>query len=162
MAIKFYATKNAWGEFSNFFAAPFELDGRIWPTSEHYFQAKKFIDLDYQEKIRTVESPMIAARLGRSRQVPIRSDWEQIKDEIMLAAVRAKFAAHSRLQELLLSTEYEFLIEDSPTDFYWGCGADGSGKNRLGQILVQVREELRDRKTSTSTASDAESNSGKR
>jgi len=100
MAIRFYGTKNEWGEFSNFFAAPFELDGHTWPTSEHYFQAMKFHDSEHRERIRSNASPMIAARLGRSRDVPIRSDWEEVKDAIMLEAVRAKFAAHPRLREV--------------------------------------------------------------
>lgn len=143
MAIEFYSTKNAYGEFSNFAPFPFELDGCQWPTTEHYFQAQKFEDADYKEKIRTTKSPMIAARLGRSRKVPIRHDWEQIKDDVMLCAVRAKFAAHSQLRELLLSTGDQEIIEKTTRDYYWGCGTDGNGKNRLGEILMRVREELR-------------------
>jgi ribA/ribD-fused uncharacterized protein len=69
MAITFYSTKDSYGEFSNFSKHPFELDGLMWPTSEHYFQAQKFEDKAYQEKIRTTASPMIAARLGRSRKI---------------------------------------------------------------------------------------------
>jgi N-glycosidase YbiA len=87
--------------------------------------------------------PNRQARLGRSRKVPIRSDWEQIKDDVMLCAVRAKFAAHSQLRELLLSTGDEEIIEKTTRDYYWGCGTDGTGKNMLGKILMQVREELR-------------------
>lgn len=37
----------------------------------------------------------------------------------------------------------EELVESAPGDFYWGCAADGSGLNRLGQILMEVREVLR-------------------
>jgi ribA/ribD-fused uncharacterized protein len=74
MAIEFYSTGDEYGEFSNFAAFPFTLDGERWPTSEHYFQAQKFKDPKYQEKIRKANSPMIAARLGRSRKVPVRRD----------------------------------------------------------------------------------------
>ncbi len=86
---------------------------------------------------------MIAARLGRSRKVPIRSDWEERKDEFMYRAVLAKFQAHSDLKQLLLSTGQEEIIEKTTRDYYWGCGANGTGKNMLGRILMQVREELR-------------------
>ena len=143
MAIYFYSTKDQYGAFSNFSRHSFELDGLIWPTSEHYFQAQKFEDDEYRERIRSTPSPMIAARLGRSRKVPIRSDWEERKDEFMYRAVLAKFQAHSDLKQLLLSTGQEEIIEKTTRDYYWGCGANGTGKNMLGRILMQVREELR-------------------
>lgn len=143
MAIYFYSTKDQYGAFSNFSRHSFELDGLIWPTSEHYFQAQKFEDDEYREKIRSTPSPMIAARLGRSRKVPIRFDWEERKDEFMYRAVLAKFQAHSDLKQLLLSTGQEEIIEKTTRDYYWGCGANGTGKNMLGRILMQVREELR-------------------
>jgi ribA/ribD-fused uncharacterized protein len=143
MTIRFYSTKNEFGEFSNFAAFPFSLDGQEWPTSEHYFQAQKFALADYREQIRQAPSPMIAARLGRSRKIPIRSDWEEVKLQIMRAAVRQKFAAHAALTKLLLSTGDEELIEAAPNDSYWGCGADGAGQNWLGRILMELRDELR-------------------
>src|SRR5262249_28805143 len=143
MAIRFYSTKDTYGEFSNFARYPFVLDGKQWPTSEHYFQAQKFADATYRERIREAASPMIAARLGRSRKVPIRSDWEQIKLDVMCLAVRQKFTAHAQLAEMLLATGDEELIEAAPRDSFWGCGSDGSGQNWLGKILMDVRQELR-------------------
>lgn len=143
MAIYFYSTKDEYGAFSNFSRHPFELDGLIWPTSEHYFQAQKFESEEYREKIRMSPSPMIAARLGRSRKVAIRSDWEEMKDEFMYRAVLAKFQAHSDLKQLLLSTAQEEIIEKTTKDYYWGCGAKGTGKNMLGKILMHIRGDLR-------------------
>ncbi|MEM8736383.1 MAG: NADAR family protein, partial [Planctomycetota bacterium] len=104
MAIEFYATGDEYGEFSNFAAYPFELDGEQWPTSEHYFQAMKFDDESYREKIRTASNPMSAAQLGRSRKVRLRDQWESEKIDVMRRAVRAKFEAHPELKSLLLST----------------------------------------------------------
>lgn len=143
MAITFYGTRGEHGGFSNFSAHPFEVDGFFWPTSEHYFQAQKFEDEEYREKIRTTKSAMIAARLGRSRAVPIRADWDDVKDEVMLRAVRAKFAHHKALADELLATGDEEIIEKTTRDKYWGCGTDGTGLNKLGLILMQVRGELR-------------------
>ncbi|QDU78920.1 Swarming motility protein YbiA [Polystyrenella longa] len=143
MAIGFYTTKDEYGEFSNFSAFGIELDGQWYPTSEHYFQAQKFEDAGYCEKIRLAKSPMIAARLGRSRKVRIRGDWEDAKIDVMRTAVRKKFATHAELAKLLLSTGEEELFEVAPGDYFWGCGKDGSGQNWLGQILMEVREELR-------------------
>ena len=86
---------------------------------------------------------MVAARMGRSRARPLRPDWDQVKDEIMLRAVRAKFTQHVDLAALLLSTGGALIVECSRRDTYWGDGGDGSGANRLGQILMAVRAELR-------------------
>lgn len=143
MAILFYSTSDQYGEFSNFAPYPFTLEGKRWPTSEHYFQAQKFEDEAYREKIRKTTSPMIAAKLGRSRKVKIRRDWESAKIDVMRRAVQAKFAAHEELRTLLLSTGEEKIVEDAERDDFWGCGANGTGKNWLGRILMEVRAELR-------------------
>ncbi len=140
--ILFYSTKEPYGEFSNFAAFPIEMDGLVWPTTEHFFQAQKFTDNSYQEKIRKTPSPMIAARLGRSRKVPLRPDWDKVRDGIMYKAVQAKFAQHADLQTLLLSTGARKLVEHTTNDSYWGDGGDGSGKNMLGQLIMRVRTEL--------------------
>lgn len=60
----------------------------------------------------------------------------------MRQAIRRKFQTHAELRELLVSTEDEELVENSPKDYYWGCGADGSGKNMTGIILMEVRAEF--------------------
>jgi ribA/ribD-fused uncharacterized protein len=142
--IYFYSKTNDFHELSNFSAHGFELDGTFWPTIEHYFQAQKFPSQpEYQEKIRTARSAKDAKTLGRSRKVPLRADWEDVKEEIMRRALRAKFTTHTKLRELLLGTSERDLIENAPTDYYWGCGKSGSGKNRLGQLLMELRRELR-------------------
>ena len=89
--IEFYSTRDAYGEFSNFSAHPIRLKDRVWPTTEHYFQAQKFPDTPHEEQIRNAPSPMIAARLGRNRSRPLRPDWEQVKETIMREALQAKF-----------------------------------------------------------------------
>ena len=143
MAIRFYSLKNQFGEFSNFSAHPFDLDGKRWPTSEAYFQAQKFEDEAVQEQIRLAPTPMKAANLGRSRSFPLRSDWEQIKDDAMRRALRAKFLAHPELGTLLLSTGDEQLVEATTNDYYWGCGTRGDGLNRLGELLMELRAQLK-------------------
>jgi N-glycosidase YbiA len=141
--ILFYRVNEPYGEFSNFSPHSFELKGRIWPTSEHYFQAQKFAGTEHEEAVRLAKSPMIAARMGRSRQRPLRRDWEGAKDDIMREALRAKFTQHAALKSLLLSTGAAELVEHTTNDRYWGDGGDGKGKNRLGQLLMELREQLR-------------------
>lgn len=64
-----------------------------------------------------------------------------MKDEVMLKAIRAKVEQHSEVKEILLSTGNAILVEHTEKDNYWGAGGDGSGKNRLGKILMKVRDE---------------------
>ncbi len=141
--INFYSVSEPYGCFSNFSPHPIRLDGKTWPTSEHYFQAQKFAGTPDEEEVRLAKSPMIAARMGRSRKRPFRKDWESVKDRIMHEAVLAKFTQHADLREVLLSTGETVIVEHTENDAYWGDGGDGSGKNRFGQILMRVREELR-------------------
>ncbi|MBD1920772.1 NADAR family protein [Microcoleus sp. FACHB-831] len=141
--VYFYSVREKYGCFSNFSPHGFELDGCYWPTSEHYFQAQKFVGTPHADQIRLVKKPKVAANMGRDRSLPLRSDWEQVKDDIMRKAVLRKFETHKDIREELLSTGDAEIVENSPSDRYWGCGADGSGKNMLGKILMEVREILR-------------------
>jgi N-glycosidase YbiA len=145
MPIYFYSTRGDYGSFSNFSAHSFELDGEYWPTTEHYFQAQKFPGTPQVDRIRQAKTPKDAAKMGRDRSIPLRQDWAQVKDDIMQKAVLRKFETHEDIREILLATGDEEIIENSPIDYYWGCGKDGSGKNMLGQILMEVREILRSR-----------------
>jgi len=140
--ILFYRVTEPYGAFSNFSPYPVELKGRVWPTTEHYFQAQKFAGTEHEESVRSAKSPGVAARMGRSRERPLRSDWESVKDDIMREALRAKFAQHAELRSLLLSTGDAELVEYTTNDRYWADGRDGSGKNRLGQLLMGLRSEL--------------------
>jgi len=141
--IKFYSEKGNRGEFSNFALYPIKLDDKIWPTTEHYFQAQKFENSSYKDKIRKSLSPMKAAELGRSRQMKIKRNWDRIKDNIMYDAVFAKFTQHPELTDLLLQTNDAIIIEHTENDSYWGDGGNGKGKNKLGKILMKVRSKLR-------------------
>jgi ribA/ribD-fused uncharacterized protein len=142
--LNFYRVADEFGAFSNFAPYPITLGGERWPTSEHYFQAQKFEDSAYRQKIRTANSPMVAARLGRDRTQKLRRDWESVKVDIMRAAVLAKFTQHEELRSLLHSTGEAKIVEHTENDAYWGDGGDGSGKNMLGQILMQVRKSLQE------------------
>ena len=142
--IYFYSKTASFFELSNFSPHGFESHGVFWPTVEHYFQAQKFPSHPaYQEKIRRALKPGDAKTLGRSRAVSLREDWEMAKDEIMRRALRAKFTTHRALRLLLLETGERELIENAPNDSCWGCGRNGSGKNRLGVLLMELRAEFR-------------------
>src|SRR5690242_12288694 len=93
--IYFYEIDGPYGCFSNLSPHEVEIDGKKYPTTEHYFQAQKYEHLpQYAEQIRLAESPKRATELGRSRDVPLREDWETIKDDVMFRAVLAKVQSH--------------------------------------------------------------------
>jgi len=146
MPITFYSDREQpYGCFSNFSKHGFTLDGNYWPTSEHYFQAQKFAGTPHADEVRLARAPKIAAEMGRDRRRPLRPDWEQVKDDVMRRAVLAKFETHADIRGILLGTGDEEIVENAPGDYYWGCGKNGTGKNRLGEILVEVRGTLRKR-----------------
>lgn len=111
-------------------------------TSEHYFQAKKFETKEHEETIRLLDNPSKAAEMGRSHEFPLRKDWEEIKDEIMRRAVFEKFAQNEKIKPILIATGEQEIIENTTSDYYWGCGINGDGTNMLGKILMDVREPL--------------------
>lgn len=139
MTVRFYKVLDNYGCFSNFSKHGFELDGKYWPTSEHYFQAQKFAGSIFEEEIRAAKSPMDAARMGRDRNKPLRNDWEEVKDEVMKRAILKKFETHNDIKDILLLTGDEEIVEETTHDYYWGCGINGTGKNMLGKILMEVR-----------------------
>jgi len=143
MAIRFFSTTGDYGAFSNFSAHAITLAGHRWPTTEHHFQASKFVGTPQFEEIRAARTPSVAAKLGRSRRFRLRPDWESVKLDVMRRAVDAKFRQHDDLRALLLSTCDEELIEDTDTDAFWGCGSDGKGRNMLGRLLMELRRSLR-------------------
>lgn len=141
--INFYSVGDEYGEFSNFARYSILVDGKRWPTSEHYFQAQKFKDDALKKKIRKVSSPMKAAREGNNRKNKLRRDWESVKVSVMRKALMAKFTQYPELKELLLSTGDAKIVEHTQNDSEWGDGGDGKGNNKLGKLLMEVREELR-------------------
>ena len=141
--IKFYSPQNEYGCFSNFSRHPIKIEGKKYSTVEHYFQSQKFAGTKYESPIIKASTPAQAAKMGRDRKRPLRKDWESVKEDIMYKALQSKFYLHLQPKELLLSTGDATIIEDSPTDYYWGCGAKGTGKNRLGVLLMRLRDELR-------------------
>jgi N-glycosidase YbiA len=146
MTIFFYEIEKPYGEFSNFSPHGIELDGHWWPTTEHYFQTQKFAGTSSVEWVRLAVTPKLAAQIGRDRRLPLRLDWEQVKEDVMRRAVLRKFETHTQLRDLLLATGDEAIVEQNVCDEYWGCGKDRNGKNMLGQILMETRAILRERK----------------
>lgn len=128
--------------FGTFSDHPFVLEEKEWPSVEHYFQAMKFEDAAYQERIRQAESPKQARKLGRTRFKKIRKDWKNVKAVFMTRAVYIKCRTYPEIAERLLKTGKSKMVENSLYDYFWGCGRDRRGENRYGQVLMNVRDKL--------------------
>jgi hypothetical protein len=148
MTIKFFKLKEPYGCFSNFAKYPLTLDGKVWKTSEHYYQAQKFLDPLLQEAVRNCETPRKARDMGNDPSLPLRTDWEEVKAGAMRRAIRAKFFQNIDIQETLLSTEDFSIEENFADDSYWANGGGNpKAKNMLGKILMEVRYDLKIKKS---------------
>jgi ribA/ribD-fused uncharacterized protein len=130
------------GAFSNFHPSVVVVDNKPWATVEHYYQAMKSLDGSEQERVRQAATPGQSKKIGQT--IVLRPDWEQVKYEIMLKALRIKFEKDP-LRALLISTGDRVIYEDSPYDKIWGTGVlgeIGTGTNLLGKALMQVRGEF--------------------
>lgn len=122
----------------------FELDGGQWPTVEHYYQAMKFTDTALREQIRCTENPLSAVKLADKNKRHIRNDWKKIKRTIMTRGLYIMFRTHTAATQLLLASGNNKLVEKSQYDYYWGCGRDLRGENIYGEILMEIREKLKE------------------
>lgn len=124
----------------------FDDNYKLWaPTVEHAFQASKASSIEESLDILNAPTPGKAKRLGR--RCTLRYNWEDVKDDVMYNLLCKKFAI-PELRNKLLATGDATLIEGTTWhDNYWGvCCCDkcgGLGKNRLGELLMKIREELR-------------------
>lgn len=149
MTIYFYKVSEPYGCFSNFSVHPIEVEGSYWQTVEHYYQSQKFVGSEEAgliQVIRDAPTPEEAAAIGRDCTRKLRPDWEQVKQQVMWKGVLTKFLTHTDILATLLDTGDELIVEDSPTDYYWGCGQDRTGQNQLGKTLMKVRQEIRQRR----------------
>lgn len=135
ITVYFYSRTDRYAELSDVPPFGVELDA-WWPAVENCFQARKFHDADCRHGIRKAAKAKDAKALGRTRTVRFRSDWEDVKDDIMLQT-------RPEPRPLLLETGEETQVENAPMESCWGCGPDGKGFNKLGLIPMRDRKELR-------------------
>ncbi|MFZ1302173.1 MAG: NADAR family protein [Candidatus Microsaccharimonas sp.] len=131
--------------FSNFSSFQVDWEGRRWPTSEHAYQAARYMGTspEFVEKIFNARSAHEAWEIAQSNKQHDRQNWPEIKAEVMLDICRHKLQQNPYVKHKLLLTNDELLVEDSPIDSFWGWGPDGQGRNELGKVWMKLREELR-------------------
>ena len=125
--------------FSKFSDHGITVNSIFYPTVEHYYQASKFKNVNYKEKIRTSVSPKRASEFGKSKDYGFKTNWNDIKLDIMTQALLCKFEQHKDIRITLLNTKDKLLIEHSPYDNFWGIGRTDIGLNYLGTLLMRTR-----------------------
>jgi ribA/ribD-fused uncharacterized protein len=132
---------------SNFYPVVVTLDEMNYPTVEHAFQAAKCLDLSERIKICKAKTPGQAKRLGR-QVVSFKKNWNDIRVKVMRDLLYQKFG-HKQLLFKLLATGNQQLVEGNTWhDNFWGvcqCGRCTVGQNQLGKLLMEIRQEVRDR-----------------
>lgn len=146
--VRFYrANEKPYGQFSNLYRRAIQFEGREFPTAEHAYQAGKPIKAPVREWILSAPTPALVAMAAHGLYTwDIAPDWSRTKVDRMRRVLRAKFSQHEDLRKLLLSTGTARLVEagraDNSVNREWG-EVNGKGLNRLGVLLMELREELR-------------------
>jgi ribA/ribD-fused uncharacterized protein len=143
--------------FSQWWPAPFLVDGITYKTAEHWMMAEKarlFNDEQHASKIISSQSPAAAKKIGRTILNFDEVRWNAWKYKIVREGNYHKFSQHPELREFLLHTGERVLAEASPVDNIWGIGMaktdvhitnpnQWQGQNLLGFALMEVRDRLR-------------------
>ncbi len=145
--VRFYrASEKPYGAFSNLYRREIEFESEKFATSEHAYQAGKARKPEVRKWLMEAPSPALLAMAAHGLYVwDINSDWSKIKFDRMKRVLQAKFTQHEDLKQLLLSTGTARLVEsatvDNAVNRLWG-EVNGVGKNKLGELLMEVRAEL--------------------
>jgi ribA/ribD-fused uncharacterized protein len=143
---------------SQWWPAPFTVDGRTYATAEHWMMWSKavlFGDGEAAERVLAASHPHRAKAVGREVHGFDEAVWKAHRVAIVVAGSIAKFGQHADLRAFLLGTGERVLVEASPRDRIWGIGLGESneaardparwrGLNLLGFALMRAREELRE------------------
>ena len=143
----FWQEAEKYGCFSNFYPCTFTWNGRKYNCSEQAFmwtKATYFKDDDTAIKIMSENDPKKIKKLSRTVKDFNDEEWSKVRYNFMLKINYEKYRQNPDLRKILLSTGDIIIVEDSPFDYIWGIGKDGSGQNLLGKVLMEVRKYYQD------------------
>lgn len=150
--VAFSKTKEAFGGFSNMsMEYPLEVNGVVFPSSEHFYQCMKYVDYpEAQREILGEKNPLLMKNKQKKHRGLIRKDWEDLKEIIMEVTVHLKLVTHwVKFGNLLVESGIKEIVEISKKDSFWGMVPQVTkpsvlvGENKLGMILSRFRELIR-------------------
>lgn len=138
--LRFGGSKGKYGEFSNLYKHEMVMDGETFATVQHYLAFKRFetTDAEYAAVVRGEKNAAMLVGRMRSKEHPARSDWDEVRSDLLMSALQGKFG-DEKLRTLLLETGTATIEYESTTDSVLGIGADGTGANELGKALMALR-----------------------
>ena len=142
--IEFYKEFGELGYLANYSNHGFTKDGVFYKTVEHYYQSEKFDDPEIKNKIINADTPKEASNIGRDRNLKRIDDFKSIKNQVMFDGILEKFRQNRDIAYKLIETRNKKIAEATIDEYYWGIGKDKSGKNVIGDILVRVRERIKE------------------
>jgi ribA/ribD-fused uncharacterized protein len=150
--IRVYFYEQDFYVLSNFSAFTLQWNGLRFDTSEAAYHWEKFtggftfdelvIRKTIQEAIQTAPSAHEAFKIAKRNKDLRRSDWDNVKVDIMREILRSKVNQHEYVRRKLLATGDRELVENSWRDDFWGWGPNKDGKNQLGKLWMEIRSQL--------------------
>ena len=130
--------------FDNLSAYSIDLWGHTFATTEHAYQWKKFSEShpEIAAEILTANSAYLTKKIADAHKDMVDPKWYEERVGVMEEIIKAKIDQHEQIARLLVETKEKEIYENSPTDYFWGVGEDGTGENQLGKIWMKLREEL--------------------
>ena len=131
--------------FSNFSSFAIEWKGKLYMTSECAYHSEKFDDIEIKEKIRNLKSSHEAFKFAENNKHLYKSNWNDIKLDIMKDILRSKVEQHPYVLKKLIDSGDKELVENSWRDSYWGWGENRNGENHLGKLWMEIRKEFKNK-----------------
>lgn len=126
---------------SNFSSFRVYIDGIDFDTAEHAYHWYKFLSPSLVKlDILRARSAHQAFKIARENASKVRPDWDSIKIPIMRNILRTKYEQHEYVRRKLHETGNRILVEDSWRDDFWGIGENKDGKNMLGRLWMEIRD----------------------
>jgi hypothetical protein len=155
---KFTFFYGATSPFSNWHPATFTVDFDTYNCGEQHMmheKARTFGDLEMAERIMKCKEPRKIKALGRLVRRFNETTWRAQCKPLVRRGQKERFRQNPHLLKELMKTRGTTLVEAAPYDDFWGIGlretdpdakdrTKWKGKNVLGQMLTEVREELAD------------------
>ncbi len=143
MSIDFYKEFGEYGFLANYSPHGFYQNGIYYPTVEHYYQSEKFDNPNIRDSIITAKTPKEASMIGRDRTHKRKEHFRDQKLQVMYEGVLEKFRQNPDIRSKLIETRNQIIREMTVKESYWGVGPDLDGENHIGQILMNVREQVK-------------------